>query len=99
MTFVGSLGCFTTQYLVLAIAILLDRNKVLPNWLAYVALWQIVTEIVAAPLFVFDDGPFAWDGSISFYEGTAIFVVYQAGIIVLLRKAVVAAPAGERVQD
>lgn len=99
LTFIGSLGCFSTQYLILAIAILLDKNKIFPNWMAYLAIWQIVTEIIAAPLFVFKDGPFAWDGSISFYEGVVIFAVYLTCFIALLRRAVTTAPAGERVQD
>lgn len=93
LTFVGSLGCFATQYLILAIAILLDRKKVFPNWFAYVSVWQVVTELLAAPVFVFRRGPFAWNGVISFWEGTALFGVYIACLIMLLRKAI-AAPDG-----
>jgi ABC-type Fe3+ transport system permease subunit len=39
LTFVGSLGCFTAQYIVLAVAILLDKNRVFPSWLAYISIW------------------------------------------------------------
>ncbi|MBW8482662.1 hypothetical protein [Actinomadura parmotrematis] len=99
LTFVGSLGCFTTQYLVLALAILLDRRRIFPTWMAYVCVWQIVTELLAAPVFVFKDGPLAWDGSISFYMGTVIFGIYEVCIIVLLFKAVRDQPPGEPVQD
>ena len=99
LTFVGSLGCFAAQYLVLAVAIFLDKNKVFPTWLAYVTIWQIVTELVAAPVFIFKDGPFAWNGSISFYLGTAVFVVYEVSLIVLLFNAVRRQPVDERVQD
>jgi hypothetical protein len=88
LSFVGSLGCFSTQYLILAIAILLDKNEIFPKWMAYVSLWQIVTELVAAPVWIFKDGAFAWDGSISFWMGTAIFGVYQTCMIVLLRQAI-----------
>jgi hypothetical protein len=88
MMFVGSLGCFTTQYLILALAILLDRNEIFPKWFAYVTIWQIVTEFLAAPIFLVKDGPFAWDGSISFYQGTAIFAVYLTCLIALLRRAI-----------
>ena len=86
--FVGSLGCFATQYLVLALAILLDRNEIFPKWFAYVSIWNVVTEVLAAPIFIFKDGPFAWDGSISFWQGTVIFAFYQTCIILLLRAAI-----------
>jgi hypothetical protein len=99
MTFVGSLGCFATQYLVFALAVFLDKNGIFPKWLAYVTVWQIVTELMAAPIFVFTDGPFAWDGSISFWMGTAIFGFWQGCMIVLLYKAVKTQPADERVRD
>jgi nitric oxide reductase NorE protein len=88
LTFVGSLGCFATQYLILAIAILLDRRKVFPNWFAYVSIWQVVTEVLAAPVFIFKSGPFAWNGVISFWEGTALFGVYIGCLIMLLRKTI-----------
>jgi len=97
--FIGSLGCFSIQYLVFALAILFDKNKVFPKWFAYVSIWQIVTEVLAAPLFVLKDGPFAWDGSISFYEGTAIFIVWEGCMIMLLRKAIMQQPLGEPIQD
>lgn len=96
LSFVGSLGCFTTQYLILALAIFWDRNDIFPKWMAYVCIWQIVTELLAAPVFIFKSGPFAWDGSISFWMGTAIFGVYQTCMIILLRKAVERQPPAER---
>ncbi len=99
LSFVGSLGCFTTQYLVLALAILLDKNNIFPRWMAYVTIWQIVTEVLAAPVFVVKAGPFAWNGSISFYQGTVIFVVYEVCIIYLLKKAIERQPLGERIPD
>lgn len=99
LSFVGSLGCFSVGYLVFAIAILLDRNEIFPKWLAYISIWQIVTEILAAPVFIFRSGPFAWNGSISFWMGTAIFGFWQVCVIVLLKKAVDRQPLGELVQD
>ena len=95
--FVGSLGCFATQYLVLALAILLDKNQIFPKWFAYVTIWNVVTEVLAAPIFIFKDGPFAWDGSISFWQGTVIFVVYEACLLFLVRVAIQRQSAGESV--
>lgn len=99
LTFVGSLGCFTMNYLVLALAILLDRNGIFPKWMAYVTIWQIVTELLAGPVFVFKKGAFAWNGAISFYEGTVIFGVFLGCLILLLRRAIAAQPLSDRVQD
>jgi hypothetical protein len=99
LTFVGSLGCFATQYLILAIAILLDKNEIFPKWFAYVSLWNVITELLAAPVFVFKVGPFAWNGAISFWEGTAIFVIYLNALILLLRGIISRQPAREVVQD
>lgn len=97
LTFVGSLGCFATQYLIFAIAIFLDRNKIFPTWLAYISIWQVVTELVAIPVFIFTGGPFAWNGAISFWEGTALFGVYIACLIMCVRKAIERQQPGERV--
>jgi hypothetical protein len=99
MTFVGSLGCFATGYMVLALAIFLDKNEIFPKWFAYITIWQIVTELMAAPIFIFTDGPFAWDGSISFWMGTAIFGIWEVCLIALLYRAVKKQPANERVPD
>jgi hypothetical protein len=99
LMFIGSLGCFATMYLVFALAILLDKNKIFPKWLAYVTIWQVVTEVLAAPVFIFKHGPFAWNGAISFWQGTAIFVVWEGCLIVMLRKAIKDQPLGERIQD
>ena len=50
LSYVGSLGCFSTMYFALAVAILYDKNQIFPKWLAYVSIWQIVTEIMAMPV-------------------------------------------------
>jgi hypothetical protein len=99
LSFVGSLGCFSTGYLVFAVAIFLDKNDIFPRWLAYVTIWQIVTELLAAPVFVFRRGPFAWNGSISFWMGTAIFAFWQTCVIILLRKAVQRQAPDEQMVD
>jgi hypothetical protein len=99
LSFVGSLGCFVTNYLVLAIAIFMDDNNIFPKWLAYMALWQIVTELLAVPVFIFRKGAFGWNGAISFYEGTVIFGVFMTFLIVQLRRAIQQEPLGHRVPD
>ena len=95
LSFVGSLGCFVIQYLVFAIAILLDQRGIFPKWLAYMSIWGLVTELVAAPAWIFRGGPYAWNGAISFWLGTIIFVVWEFCLVVLLYKAIKNQPADE----
>ena len=95
LSYVGSLGCFTAAYFGFAIAILYDRNQIFPKWLAYVTVWQIVTEVLAIPVFVAPAGPFAWNGSMSFWTGTAIFGFWLCCVIALLKKANQEQPADQ----
>jgi hypothetical protein len=44
--------------------------------------------LLATPVFIFRGGLFAWNGAISFWEGTALFGVYIACLIMLSRKAI-----------
>jgi hypothetical protein len=95
LSYVGSLGCFTTAYFAFAVAILYDRNGIFPKWLAYVTVWQIVTEVMAVPVFIAPSGPFAWNGSISFWMGTAIFGFWLSCVIYFLKRANQRRPADE----
>ena len=87
LSYNGSLGCFSAAYLVLAIAILYDRNEIFPKWFAYVSIWQIITEVIATQMFVFPSGPFAWNGSIAFWWAVVVFSVWLMALIMLLRNA------------
>lgn len=92
LSYNGSLGCFTAAYLVLAIAILYDKNDIFPKWFAYVSIWQIVTEVIATQMFVFYSGPFAWNGSISFWVAVVVFSVWLGALIFILRNAAAREP-------
>jgi hypothetical protein len=95
LAFVGSLGCFCAQYMVFAIAILLDKRGIFPRWLAYLTIWSYVTEIVAGAAWMTKTGPFAWDGLLSFYLGTLIFVTWQMCLTVCLYKVIKNQPLSE----
>jgi uncharacterized membrane protein (DUF441 family) len=95
LSYVGSLGCFSTAYFAFAVAILYDKNEIFPKWLAYVSIWQIVTEIMAVPVFVSKAGPFAWNGSISFWLGVVVFGFWLSCVIVFLMKATERQPVDE----
>lgn len=97
LSYNGSLGCFSAAYLVLAIAILYDKNDIFPKWFGYVTIWQVITEVIATQMFVFYSGPFAWNGSIAFWWSVVVFSIWLALLILVLRRATtrepVAAPA------
>ncbi|MEZ0363473.1 hypothetical protein ACAG26_07185 [Mycobacterium sp. pUA109] len=95
LSYVGSLGCFSAAYFAFAVAILYDRNEIFPKWLAYVTVWQIVTEIMAVPVFACKAGPFAWNGSISFWMGTVVFGCWLMCVIAFLKKATERQPLHE----
>ena len=98
LSFVGSLGCFIVQYLVFAIAIFLDRRGIFPRWLAYFTIWALVTELVAVPVWVTRTGAFAWNGMLSFWLGTAIFVGWEFSLCICLHRAIKDQPLGELAQ-
>lgn len=99
LSYNGSLGCFSAAYLVLAIAILYDRNEIFPKWFAYVSIWQIITEVIATQMFVFPSGPFAWNGSIAFWWAVGVFSVWLVALIMLLRNAAAREPVDEPALD
>lgn len=97
LCFVGSLGVFFVQYLVFAIAIFLDRRTIFPRWLGYLTIWALVTELVAIPTWITRTGPFAWDGLLTFWLGTFIFVGWELLMCVCLYRAIKDQPLDELV--
>ena len=95
LTFVGTLGVFLIGTFVWMIAILIDKNRVFPKWFAYLNIANLITEIVVAPCWIMKRGAFAWNGSIGFWVDTAVFVIYTAVFITLLRKMVIREDFGD----
>lgn len=92
LSYNGSLGCFSVAYLVLALAILYDKNDIFPKWFAYVSIWQIITEVIATQMFVFYSGPFAWNGSLAFWWSVVVFTIWLGVLIMLLKRATMREP-------
>lgn len=97
LSFIASLGCFCTMYLVFAIAVLLDKSGLFPKWLAYYSVWNYVTELVAGGSWITKTGPFAWDGLLTFWLGVAIFVSWEICLCVYLYRAIKNQPSDERI--
>src|SRR3546814_858343 len=88
LAFIGSLGCFCVMWTALGLAILLDKNNILPKWLGYYTVWQFVSELVAAPVWIAKSGPFAWDGLMTFWLAMAIYVPWQFIVYVCIYRAI-----------
>jgi hypothetical protein len=88
MAFDGTMGVFLIGSLIWMIAILLDRNRVFPKWFAYLNLCNALTEVVVAPVWLFNDGVFAWDGAIAWWIDVAVFMIYTGVFITLLRRMI-----------
>jgi hypothetical protein len=50
---------------------------------------------MAVPVFVSKAGPFAWNGSISFWLGVVVFAIWLSSVIVFLRMATQRQPVDE----
>ncbi len=88
MCFDGTMGVFLIGTLVWLIAILIDKNNVMPKWFGYLNICNLITEIVIAPAWIVKRGAFSWNGSIAFWVDTVVFMIYTAVFIILLRKMV-----------
>ena len=95
MTFVGTMGVFLVGTAIWMLAILLDKNRVFPLWFGYLNICNLLTEVVVAPVWIFREGPFAWNGVVTFWVDTMVFAVYTAVFIVMLRRMVVRDDLGE----
>lgn len=95
LSFIGSLGCFCVMWMAFGLAILLDRNSVLPKWLGYYTVWQYMSEIVAAPVWIAQSGPFAWNGVMTFWLAIMLYVPWQMIIYYYIFRAIRAQPEHE----
>lgn len=89
LSFMGTMGVFLIGSLVWMVAILLDRNRVLPKWFGYLNLCNALTEVVIAPAWIFDRGVFAWNGQIAWWLNMVVFGIYTGVFITLLRTVII----------
>lgn len=88
LTFVGTMGIFLLGTLVWMIAVLLDKNRVLPAWFGFLNICNLLTEVVVAPAWTSRRGAFSWNGSVAFWVDTIVFVIYTCAFIWVLRSMV-----------
>lgn len=95
LSFIGSLGCFCIMWELFGLAIILDKNNILPKWLGYYLIWQFATEIFAATVWISKTGPFAWDGLLAFWFNMIIYVPWQIIVYICVYKAIRNQPEDE----
>jgi len=95
LAYIGSLGCFCVNWSAMGLAILLDKNDILPKWLGYYTIWQYMTELFAAPVWIAKTGPFAWNGLLAFWFDMVIYVPWQFIVYVCIYKAIKRQPESE----
>jgi hypothetical protein len=98
LTFMGSMGVFFVGSFILCVAILLDKNRILPKWFGYACVWNLTTEFTIAPCWIYRDGPLAWNGAVSFNFNMVIYGVWQVLYIYVFYKAIKTTPHRARDQ-
>ena len=92
LLFLTPIGPFIIQNLVIATAILSDRSRILPRWVAYVNLWVALSFVPDPLAFFFHTGPFAWRGIFIFWLAFVTYGIFLVVMGLVLRQAVKAAP-------
>jgi hypothetical protein len=95
LAYIGSLGCFCVMWMAFGLAIILDDNDVLPKWLGYYTVWQYVTELMAAPVWISKSGPFAWNGLLTFWFAMILYVSWQIIVYVCIYRGIKNQPDDE----
>ena len=88
LSFSGTMGIFLIGSVIWGIAILLDKNGILPKWFGYFNVCNAWTEVVVATCCINKSGPFAWNGAIAFYINMAVFAVYTGVFITYLKRMI-----------
>jgi hypothetical protein len=95
LSFSGTMGIFLIGSVIWGVAILLDKNSVLPKWLGYFNICNALTEVVVATCVIAKDGPFAWNGTIAFWINMVVFGVYTGAFINMLKAMIERVPEDE----
>lgn len=97
MAWLGFMGIISTaivQAIVLGVAVLGDRSgqPVFPRWFGYFQLWCAVLALPDAVVFIFHDGPLAWNGLLSFWMVCAMAITWLILTTAMTARAIKSAP-------
>jgi len=87
--FVGVWMLAALQSVAIAVAILQDKDeKVFPRWVGYFNIWVALLECPGSLLYFFKEGPFAWNGALSWWFVVVVFCTWFAVMFFMMRRAV-----------
>lgn len=90
IVFIAPIGMVVSQFLLLALAVYFDDgpDPVFPRWVGHYSLLTALLMVPAAGAAVFQTGPLAWDGAISFWLRNGAFALFVIVMFFVLRTAV-----------
>ncbi|SEH53188.1 hypothetical protein SAMN04489835_1063 [Mycolicibacterium rutilum] len=90
IVFIAPVGMAVTQFVLLAVAVYFDDgpDPVFPRWVGHYSLATGIAMIPAAGAAVFQSGPLAWDGLLSFWLRNGAFALFVIVMFFVLRRAV-----------
>jgi len=90
LQFIGGATVLLAMPLTVAAAAFLDTspNPVFPRWAGYLNLWLVLLIVPDQILFLFQSGPFSWNGIFGLWIPVTAFAVWFLTTFQLLREAV-----------
>lgn len=94
LQFVGGVTIFLPSMITVAIGAFMDKREepALPRWLGYLSIWGIILFLPSQLIFFFHDGPFAYNGILSFWMPTAILMGWWLVMGWMIRKSALRLP-------
>lgn len=90
LTYVGVAVIFVLNVATIGLAALVDRrpNPVFPRWFGYMNFFLALTFFCGVFVYLFTEGPLAWDGLFALWIPACAFPVWKIAMIICLLKAV-----------
>lgn len=93
LPFVGVWSVAFVQTFALGLVTFQDKeSKVFPRWFGYYNFWTIFLFVPGSLLYFFKTGPFAWNGALSWWLVVAVFTLWFAVTLVVVRRAIISHP-------
>ena len=90
LTFVWTWAPFSFFMGLVAVAIFNDKGvpAIFPRWIAWLCIWTALLMVPVETILLFKEGPFAWNGVISFWTALAIFFGWFVTMTLYMLKAI-----------